>query len=698
MKKKIVAIYERGNGQWKTDKQNDRYVFEGVFTKFDVINENKRKYRAKNVMPLVEALQAKVKGNNLLGELDHPERFDVHVKEASHVIEKLEYDPNTNSIRGRIRLLSTGPGEHAKRLVDDGIPLFISSRAAGVVKENSDVELKQIFTYDIVATPGFKEAKLNKINESLGFSNDSDLEIYDISSMKNMLSYYELHESAEDEMGIENLDDEDEDYDEDNSDEDEDYDEEENDSEEVEEDDSEHYEGYAESRVTEKRNLRKKTNMKNTNNTKKMQNVEYVKESELQKYSLFIKRELEDIYEQIGNLNKNYSNSSKNVNSKNKSTGNSAETKQMNEELQRVKSMQNAMGKYLDIMAKHVNTLTNYVDFTSNIVDKNICYSEHIAEKMNELHETTKKSIVYSKYLGKKLNESINYTERVATTVNSIGNYSDKLGKGLNESINYTEHIAKQLNESINYSEYLRTKLDESINYTELVANKVNETVNENGLVTESMKQRLNEGKKYEPTTNYAYKNKTSTDYLNEQKTVSSKLDKLFESVQKQKTDSIINEYNFTSIQYLSEGVKQKFLALTPAEKEKVVKAVNETRVMSENDILRVWNNVIVEHRNDEYRWISEMPEQYRAAWELMNESDKYAIIAQSKHYDLNTLGQIKRFWQTRGIEKRFEDGELPKYGMVKENKSNTSKTPIDPNAQRRAMIERISKEVTRRI
>jgi len=198
MKKKIVAIYERGNGQWKTDKQNDRYVFEGVFTKFDVINENKRKYRAKNVMPLVEALQAKVKGNNLLGELDHPERFDVHVKEASHVIEKLEYDPNTNSIRGRIRLLSTAPGEHAKRLVDDGIPLFISSRAAGVVKENSEVELKQIFTYDIVATPGFKEAKLSKMNESLGMSNDSELEIYDISSMKNMLSYYELHEGIDD--------------------------------------------------------------------------------------------------------------------------------------------------------------------------------------------------------------------------------------------------------------------------------------------------------------------------------------------------------------------------------------------------------------------------------------------------------------------------------------------------------------------
>jgi hypothetical protein len=690
MKKKIVAIYERGNGQWKTDKQNDRYVFEGVFTKFDVINENKRKYRAKNVMPLVEALQAKVKGNNLLGELDHPERFDVHVKEASHVVEKLEYDPNTNSIRGRIRLLSTGPGEHAKRLVDDGIPLFISSRAAGVVKENAEVELKQIFTYDIVATPGFKEAKLNKINESLGFGDDSDLEIYDISSMKNMLTYYQLHESMDDN--------EEEEYDEED-----DTDMEMQDKEDMEESEDMQEEEEEMENVTEKRNFRKQNNMK-SNTTKKLsnskENVEFVKESELQKYSLFIKRELEDIYEQIGALNKNYKSTSS---SKNVSSNSSKETLRMNEELQKVKSMQGAMGKYLDIMAKHVNTLTNYVDFTSNIVDKNISYSEHIAEKMNELHETTKKSIVYSKYLGKKINESINYTERVAETVNSIGNYSDKLGKGLNESINYTEQVAKQLNESINYSDYLRTKLDESINYTELVANKVNETVNENGLMTESMKQRLNEGKSYKPTSNYAFKNKTGTDHLNEQKSISSKLDRLFESVQKQKTDSIINEHNFTSIQYLSEGVKNKFISLTPTEKQKVVKAVNETQVMSENDILRVWNNVIVEHRADEFRWISEMPEQYKAAWELMNESDKYAIIAQSKHYDLNTLGQIKKFWQTRGIENRFRDGELPKYGMIQEgknanNKNVSSTSSIDPNGQRKAMIERISKEVSRRM
>jgi hypothetical protein len=44
----------------------------------------------------------------------------------------------------------------------------VSSRAAGDVDEKThEVEIMQIFTYDIVCTPGFSEAKLERINESL---------------------------------------------------------------------------------------------------------------------------------------------------------------------------------------------------------------------------------------------------------------------------------------------------------------------------------------------------------------------------------------------------------------------------------------------------------------------------------------------------------------------------------------------------
>lgn len=69
---------------------------------------------------------------------------------------------------GKLKLLDTPNGKIARELVDEGYPLYVSSRAAGDVNEKTkEVEIAQIFTYDIVCTPGFEEAKLAEVNESL---------------------------------------------------------------------------------------------------------------------------------------------------------------------------------------------------------------------------------------------------------------------------------------------------------------------------------------------------------------------------------------------------------------------------------------------------------------------------------------------------------------------------------------------------
>ena len=69
-------------------------------------------------------------------------------------------------MEGEIKLLNTYWGKEAKSLVDDGCPVFVSSRAAGVTEADGSVTLKKLFTYDIVADPGFASAKMNSINES----------------------------------------------------------------------------------------------------------------------------------------------------------------------------------------------------------------------------------------------------------------------------------------------------------------------------------------------------------------------------------------------------------------------------------------------------------------------------------------------------------------------------------------------------
>lgn len=106
---------------------------------------------------------------SILGELDHPEgRYDVQLKEASHKITDLWYDNNTKCVMGRLEVLDTENGKKLKEIVNAGYPLYVSSRAAGDVDEKTkEVEIAQIFTYDVVCTPGFKEARLERVNESL---------------------------------------------------------------------------------------------------------------------------------------------------------------------------------------------------------------------------------------------------------------------------------------------------------------------------------------------------------------------------------------------------------------------------------------------------------------------------------------------------------------------------------------------------
>ena len=157
-------------------KNPDKYVFEGVFTQCStpdhkVVNRNNRVYTEQECLRHLGYLRDMIKenGGRILGELDHPEgRFEISMKEASHMITDLWYDQNTHCIMGRLEVLDTPNGKTLKSLVDAGYPLYVSSRAAGDVDpKTKEVEIAQIFTYDVVCTPGFKEARLERVNESL---------------------------------------------------------------------------------------------------------------------------------------------------------------------------------------------------------------------------------------------------------------------------------------------------------------------------------------------------------------------------------------------------------------------------------------------------------------------------------------------------------------------------------------------------
>lgn len=180
MKEKYVMIVERGSERLNkvdeaADVRSKKFLLSGIFTEFDVKNRNQRFYNAANFVPVMEQLLARKQQLGVLyGEFDHPDVFDIAGKNASHAIENLTHNEGSNRVDGTIALLSTRWGKEARAIIDDGYPLFVSSRAAGVTDGQGHVQLKELFTYDIVLDPGFASAQVS-VNESFGYPKDDTI-------------------------------------------------------------------------------------------------------------------------------------------------------------------------------------------------------------------------------------------------------------------------------------------------------------------------------------------------------------------------------------------------------------------------------------------------------------------------------------------------------------------------------------------
>ena len=132
----------------------------------------------------------------IYGEFDHPDVFDTSLSRVSHTVEKIWHVKESNRVDGEIRLLSTHWGREAKALVDDGCPIFVSSRAAGITESDGTVTVKKLFTYDAVADPGFSSARMEikSMNESLGISESANFRIYDISDESKINELFNMQD------------------------------------------------------------------------------------------------------------------------------------------------------------------------------------------------------------------------------------------------------------------------------------------------------------------------------------------------------------------------------------------------------------------------------------------------------------------------------------------------------------------------
>lgn len=98
----------------------------------------------------------------LFGELGHPDTFDVSLANVSHKIENIEM--TEDAVVGDVTILDTKSGRLAKELFESGA-VRLGLRGAGTTNEDGTVNIKKIFTWDIIP-------KEKSVNEDKDFISD----------------------------------------------------------------------------------------------------------------------------------------------------------------------------------------------------------------------------------------------------------------------------------------------------------------------------------------------------------------------------------------------------------------------------------------------------------------------------------------------------------------------------------------------
>ena len=419
-----VFILERSETELKVANAKE-YILEGIAAIFGEENNNGRVYEEAEYFPHLEYLKEKINAKRLVGELDHPEKFDVSLKHISHIIESLDYDKATRQLKIKVRLLDTPGGRIAKALVDAGVPISISSRAAGSVMENKKVKIKKIFTYDLVADPGFEKAQLERVYESANFE-DSVSKTLLKSSVLEHLDCLE-GDNVPSNMKIYTINESD--------------------------------------KVSFQRALdEEKPKPGEMSDTKKFVTID-----EMNDYSALIKKNIETEVDVLKNLITD--------------TKNSVATAPIDENASKsnrlLESRLVKLEGYVKYIAENLDKNIQYSEYLAENLDKGIEYTKYLAENLD-------KNISFADYLAENLEKNISYSEYLAENLDRNITYSEYLAENLNTNINYAEYLAENLDKGIGYAEYIAEKLERNIAYSEYIAESVNTTETES--IAESKK------------------------------------------------------------------------------------------------------------------------------------------------------------------------------------------------------------------
>jgi hypothetical protein len=660
------SLIRENNGSTKKD-----YILGGTFTEFGVKNRNERIYTADKFLPALDELNERMSSLGVVyGEFDHPDVFDTSLSRASHIITKANYVKESNLVNGEIRLLNTYWGKEAKALVDDGCPVFVSSRAAGITESDGTVSLKKLFTYDIVADPGFASAKMSvkNINESLGYNENSNFRIYEMSDESKINQLFDMNKNEF-----------------------------------VTKQQLTEYSQYLVKELASTQKEVKGALTKGNLSPKKMEQLlEYYEE--LNSTNAQVVKYLDYLAEKVQimvNENKSLKETTDKLIKHNDYLAENLE-KAVNYSEYLAENLDKNI-EYSEYLAENLDKNISYAEYIAENLDKNISYSEYLAENLDKnieyseyLAENLDKNIAYSEYIAENLDKNIAYSEYIAEHVDNSIAYSEYLAEHVEGNIAYSEYIAEHLDDNIAYSEYIAENLDKSINYQGMIveklnSGKLNESMNENEEAFPSLQaagfenmeeeeeaynsEEENEEEAYNgiapaheeeaynkeededcgPSATEEENEEEAHDYEvtgNSDSELSESIDKLIEEAKKRKV-SESTDLNF--LKFLNKSQVDSYYALSDEDQEAVKFHISERNYFTSKDVLSLIAEALSSKNESlEERVIRLMPENTKAIWSQMNESAKKSILSQARLYPaevLMTESQIEHFWLTRKLK-----------------------------------------------
>ena len=634
---KSVLIVENATNSLKMNEsvsKKDDYVLSGIFTEFNIKNRNDRIYTADKFLPALQEMNERISTMGIVyGEFDHPDVFDTSLSRASHRILQASYIKESERVDGSIKLLSTYWGKEARSLVDDGCPVFVSSRAAGVTEANGVVSLKKLFTYDIVADPGFASAKMDVkvLNESFGYSNNSNFRIYEMSNDNKINELFDMNKN--DMVTKKQMTD---------------------------------YSRYLIQEIASTKNEVKKALKNGSVPSSKLESLLGYYE-DLNEANTKMVKYLDYLADKIQVV----------VNENTK-----------------LKSTTDKLIKHNDYLAESIEKTITYTEYLAENLDKNISYSEYLAESLDKnieyseyIAEHIDNTIQYSEYLAEHVEGNIAYSEYIAENLDDNIAYSEYVAESLDKSISYQEMVVeklnqrklRKLNEGFEDDDTLPLPSEAGIESfddpsgSEFVNNIDDDDDDDwnddaDDIYTDPFEDDEEDKFEDEPVTTYSDENLDDDDdtcigddcddepieqNMNTESELSKSIDKLIEEAKKRK---VSESKDLHYLKFLNKSQVDSYYNLEPSEQEAIKLYISERSFYSQRDVLNLINEAISQKsETTEQKIIRLMPENIKPIWNQLNENSKKSIISQSKLYPqevLMTESQIEHFWLTRNLKK----------------------------------------------